>query len=253
MPAATTIEITCIISVVRPVPTTPRNPSNTGIASDACPPPSAGFIVREPAQVRALASPVRQEIVDALVAAGACSISDLAQHLGRAPDALYFHVRRLVKVGLVIERERRKDGRHAWAVYDLPGRPVRLSYQPPNKPRDLTRVIASAIRLSSRDFARAMSDSGYLDPDVPPSGPRRVWGGRAKGWLTDDQLSRVNALIEEAMAIVRDSGPPAASRGGRRTHGASRLVSVGVLIAPVTTSARAPSPRARATPKGASS
>ena len=40
-------------------------------------------------KLAALTSPVRQEILDALVAAGRASISELASMVGRAADSLY--------------------------------------------------------------------------------------------------------------------------------------------------------------------
>src|SRR5262245_53730502 len=82
--------------------------------------------IDRPAQLQALASPVGQELLDGLDAAGPCAISDLAARLGRAPDSLYFHVRELVRVGLVVETERRQVGRHAFVVYDAADRPLRI-------------------------------------------------------------------------------------------------------------------------------
>jgi len=101
-----------------------------------------------PAQVRALVGPVRQELVDVLESAGPSSVAELGAHLGRPADALYHHLRRLEKVGLVVERERRKEGRHVFAVYDLARRPVRLNYAAPVRSVDIGRVVAAAQRLT---------------------------------------------------------------------------------------------------------
>lgn len=68
------------------------------------------FLLTDPSMVKALASPARQEIVDALQAAGARTIAELAALLARPADSLYFHVRSLVKVGLVVERGERREG-----------------------------------------------------------------------------------------------------------------------------------------------
>ena len=56
------------------------------------------------AQIRALASPVRQEIIDAVSAMGPVSIAELARTLGRRPSALYFHFAKLEKLGFVVRR-----------------------------------------------------------------------------------------------------------------------------------------------------
>ena len=73
-------------------------------------------------QVQALASPLRQDLLDVLETAGPLSIAELAERVGRPADSLYVHVRELLRVGLVVERERKKVGRHAYVVYDVIGR-----------------------------------------------------------------------------------------------------------------------------------
>lgn len=156
-----------------------------------------------PAQVRCLIAPARQELVDLLESAGPSSVAELGALLGRPADALYHHLRRLVKAGLVRELERRKNGRHAFAVYDLGRRPIRLSYAAPNRPADIARVVAAAQRLTWREFRRALAaGTGVAD------GPQRTLrGGRAKGWATPSRLARVNELIEELMVTLAAGTP----------------------------------------------
>jgi len=164
-----------------------------------------GATIRSPAQVRALIAAARQEIVDVLESAGPCSVSTLAALVGRPADALYHHLRRLVRVGLVRETERRKDGRQVFAMYDLCMRPLRISYDAPVRKQDIARVFAAAQRMSWREFSRALvSDAGVSD------GPQRtLWGSRAKGWATPERLTRINRLLGELNEIVRMGGPVA--------------------------------------------
>jgi len=155
-----------------------------------------------PTQVRALAGPVRQEIVDVLESAGARSVAELGALLGRPADALYHHLRRLVAVGL-LEVERRQVGRHAFAVYDLRVRPVRLSYAEPVRRGDIARVVSAAQRLTWREFRRALAaGTGVAD------GPQRTLrGGRVKGWVSPARLARVNELVEELVQTVGGGTP----------------------------------------------
>jgi DNA-binding transcriptional ArsR family regulator len=183
-----------------------------------------GYIIERAAQVRALRSPARQEVVDALESAGPSSAAELARLLGKAPDGLYFHLKALVKVGLVEEREQRKNGRHVAAVYDLPARPLRLGYEKPVKRSDVVGVVKGALRLSLRDFERGLAAGAETTP-----GKRVLWGGRAKGWLSPQEVERVNELLSEVQAIVRQ---------GRPREGA-RAVSLGFVLAPVQKSKRA--------------
>src|SRR5687768_8664088 len=60
--------------------------------------------ISDPAQIRLLSSPVRQEIVDTLSAfGGEASVAALAEQLGRPADGLYYHLRALVRGALVLE------------------------------------------------------------------------------------------------------------------------------------------------------
>ena len=138
-----------------------------------------------------------------LESAGARSVAELGVLLGRPADALYHHLRRLEKVGLVVERERRKEGRHVFAVYDLALRPLRLNYAAPVRPADIGRVVAAAQRLTWREFQRALAAGSGVS-----AGPQRTLrGGRAKGWVTPQRLARVNALLEELVATVSGGKP----------------------------------------------
>ncbi len=184
------------------------------------------LVIRDAAQVRALASPARQEIVDALAAAGPCSVADLAAHVGRAPDALYFHLRRLITVGLVVERGPRKNGRHIAAVYDVPARPVRIRYGGPISGPALQRVLNSALRLAGRDFGRAFGAGATTE------GPQRnLWGGRVKGWVGPRELARINTLIQRLSDVIGSGRPGRGRRPQTFTY----------VLAPVR-----PSPRAGA-------
>jgi DNA-binding transcriptional ArsR family regulator len=189
-----------------------------------------------PAQVRALVGPARQEIVDVLESAGPSSVAGIAALLGRPADALYHHLRRLVAVGLVAELERRREGRHVFAVYDLRVRPIRLPYSLPVRRTDVARVVSAAQRLTWREFARALAQGTGVT-----EGPQRTLrGGRAKGWVTAERLARVNQLVEELMDTITAGTPGkgatpislsfvlapspagAAARGRVRTHNGRR-------------------------------
>lgn len=178
----------------------------------------ASGLIDRPAQLRALGSPARQEIVDALEAAGPSTMSELAGLVGRPADALYFHVRRLMKVGLVVETSPRERGVGIAARYDVVARPVRLSYGPGVARKDVVKVVAAAVRQSLREY-----ESAARDPRIPGEGPERlVWGGRAKGWLTPAETRRAMKLLEELSALMRS---------GRPRRGA-RPMALGYLLAP---------------------
>lgn len=208
---------------------TPRAPAPDPIPAVT---PAGPFLVRSRAQLRALVSPARQEIVDALVAAGPCSIADLAAHTGRAPDSLYFHVRRLITVGLVLERDARSTGRRPASVYDVPGRPISITYPALSGLSELPAVVSSALRLADRDFSRAFA----AGTAVLEGSARTLWGGRAKGWAGPREVEEINRLIARLLEIVH-SGRPGEGRAP---------LSLTFVLAPVRTgrrARRAPAPR----------
>jgi DNA-binding transcriptional ArsR family regulator len=175
-----------------------------------------GHVIRTAAAARAIVAPLRQEIVDALDAAGPCSIARLAELIGRPADSLYFHLRKLERVGLVVETERRRDGRHVFRVYDLPAHPVSLRYGDPIRAADLTGIARSAFRAAARDFAAAATDPAV----VRPTGrERELWMARAKGWLTPGELARANELLGQLLTLVRSANTRAGQRQGTRLFG----------------------------------
>ncbi len=161
------------------------------------------------AAVAALASPVRQEIIDTIEALGGATIAELASQLGRPADGLYYHVRRLVRAGLLV-------GRGSPEVYRTP-KALRLDYR-----RDvpaIRRVIASMLRIARRDF-----DSGFAIPGIAVGGARRsLWAGRSKGWVGAADLAEINAMIARIERILHR----------KRRKDSDRLISWCFVLAPI--------------------
>ena len=161
-----------------------------------------GFLFDAPAQLRAIVSPTRQEIIDVLISAGPSSIAEIGRYVGRPADALYFHIRALKKVGLLIECEPREDGRHVAAVFDVPGRPFRIRMTSASR-KLISRVMSAAIRLGLRDLARALDISGTTADE----GKHQLWSSRAKGWVSVADQRVINSKLREISAILANSRP----------------------------------------------
>ncbi|MBD3162435.1 MAG: helix-turn-helix domain-containing protein, partial [Candidatus Eisenbacteria bacterium] len=158
------------------------------------------YIVRRPSQIQALATPTRLEIVEMLQVHGAASISEIAESLGRRPDSLYYHVRILQKVGLLQETAKRPRNRTYEAVYDLPGRPLKIDYRLSDRRirKGLVRLISSLLRNTARDFHRAVESR----PLVAEGPCRQLWGARLKGRVTRSQLREINAHLHRIGEIL---------------------------------------------------
>lgn len=172
--------------------------------------PRRTYWITDARQIRALASVARQEIVDAVTSAGPCTIAVIAETLGVPPDRLYFHVRRLMKVGLLVSVGKNGKGREEASLYDLPGRPLRLGGGTSAKggQRAVGEIHDGIVRLARRDIRRAARQG-----DVPVEGPsREFWVGRVRGWLTPVEIRKLNGLIEETLKLVREGRPRAGAR-----------------------------------------
>ena len=89
---------------------------------------SPRYLIKRPEQIELLASPLRQEIVDAVRAMGTCSARELAVELGTSPDSLYYHLRKLVAVGLLVSEGKRSATRRHEEVFRTPGDSMRAVY-----------------------------------------------------------------------------------------------------------------------------
>ncbi len=185
--------------------------------------PPCPFVIDTARQVRALRAPVRQEIVDAVQAEGPCSVAQLGARLGRAADSLYYHIRALTRLGLLIERDSPGPGRRA-AMVDVPGRPMRIRYRPgdPAQASALQELAGAMLRLAARDFR-----AGLASPAAVPDGPRRnLWAARVNGRLSPARVARLTALLREAASII--------ALASRRDGGDGRpLIALTFVLTPV--------------------
>ena len=180
--------------------------------------------VRNAAAIRLLASPVRQEIVDTLEALGGeASVAELAAEVGRAADGLYYHLRLLVRGGLIDElagdgegRRYRSRAREGTRLVYLPGATANAAA--------VDRAAAALLRIAGRDFAAAISRR-----EVVVEGElRELWASRRKGWVDDAELAEINRLLVRLASLMQ----------GRRSTRRTRLVSLAWVLAPLRERAR---------------
>lgn len=161
-------------------------------------------------QIISLATPARQEIIDALEVTGPTSVAEIAAHLGRAADSLYHHIRILQRVGLIVTTEKRLAGVSNKAIYDVPGRPMQITYDLDDQKivGGIAEVTAAMLRITEKDFRRAVTSS-----DVTGNGPyRNIRSSRMKGWLDAAQIKELNGHIEAIKKIF------ASPKNGRRAR-----------------------------------
>lgn len=161
--------------------------------------------VSRPEHIRALASPMRQRVLDRLEAIGPCSVRDLAASLNVAADSLYYHLRQLERIGLlVVGRRRPRRGRREEAVLRLRSTNWRISYEP-SDPRTASAVLKvgrTILRQAQRDFA-----AGLRHPRATTRGPlRNLWALRLEGSLKPREVRRINVHLTAILEILRQGG-----------------------------------------------
>jgi hypothetical protein len=181
--------------------------------------------VTRPAAIAALASPIRQELIDTLEAlGGTATAAELATQLGRPVDGLYYHLRHLGRAGLLVEiagRSRAGRGERRFRIATRGGRALALAYRPsaPANARAVRAVVGGMLRIARRDFDRAIAR-----PDARVAGPRReLWAARGQGWLTAAEVARVNTLLAELTGLLRRPRAP----------GRDRLLALCFVLAPI--------------------
>lgn len=180
--------------------------------------------IRSPRQLAVLAAASRQEIVDVLAAMDTASVAEIAAALGRPADSLYFHLRALVRAGLVEQAGYRHHRGRKQALFRTVAPELFLEYRPASKSnrRGVSAIVSSMLRLGIRDFRRAFASGKAI-----VSGPRReLWALRKSARLSAAQVGALNRSIKQ---VAAEFSPR--NRGGR-------LYAVTVLLTPLDHRAR---------------
>lgn len=180
------------------------------------------YWILDPAQVTAMVSPRRHDIVDRLVASGPLSIKQLAATIGAEPPALYHHIRKLLAVGLVVEAGSRVVRRKREQLYATPGRRMRLSraLDDPANRELFIQVAASLSRQMDRDFRRGSAASAAVT-----QGPGKTLGfSRLIGAPGPEGLATINRKLEEIADILWSS-----------SDGGGEVVCLSWVLAPIET------------------
>jgi DNA-binding transcriptional ArsR family regulator len=161
------------------------------------------YVVKSTKQLLALASPGREDIIDAVTVHGPCGVSEIAKFVGKSRHALYYHVRVMRDHGLLIETRVEGKGVKPTAHYDLPGRPflVRYDLSTPKSRRAVIAIGRARYRSGLRGFVRAVSSTGAV-----VKGPRRnLWVAHWEGWLTLRDLEKANRLLHQLVNVFTPS------------------------------------------------
>lgn len=159
--------------------------------------PQDNYIIRDKRQMRALAASTRQEIVDMLPRLGTVSVAELATALRRPADSLYYHLRILKRVGLVLGAGSHRTNGRREVLFRAVAPEMRLCYElgRNGNGNEVNAIIASMLRLGIRDFRNS-----FKTGEATVSGPdRELWALRRTAWLSHRQIVKVNRYLHRLM------------------------------------------------------
>jgi DNA-binding transcriptional ArsR family regulator len=144
-------------------------------------------------QRRALASPLRLEIIGYFEHGRELSVMEVAERLGRPAASLYFHVHKLVRAGLLVEGKIRGRGPSAEVVYRAVADRIALPVNDdaPGGRRAIVTMVRALLRQVGREFEAACR-SPYLLATIPPQGI----GRRHRAWLTATDAAEARRRLE---------------------------------------------------------
>lgn len=181
----------------------------------------ANRAVEKPREIALLAAPARQELIDTLEALGGeASVATLAAQLGRPADGLYYHLRLLLKGGLIEELPDEGDGRR-YRTRAGQGSRLQLRYRGGRNAgaAAVEKVGASMLRIAARDFGAALKRS-----DVATEGLlREVWASRSKGWVDERDLAEINRLLGRILQLLHKP----------RSEAREKLIALTWVLAPL--------------------
>ncbi len=150
------------------------------------------YLIRRADQQAALTSPLRLEIMEHFLVAGPAAVDEVAARMGRAPDSLYYHVRMLLKVGLLRPRGSRKSGKRDKKLYAVVAPRIELPCRSDSATETTMKTVASAFRMAEREM-RASLESGRFEEH---GRYRDFFAARVRSDLSRAALAEVNRHLK---------------------------------------------------------
>ena len=147
--------------------------------------------------LKAIASPLRMELIQAFVHGDRLTVQDIARHVGKPHSSLYYHIRKLVDVGVLVEVEKRLKGRRYESVYSVVAERLEFAAsESASAQRDaMSRLVTSMLRQASREFETALESDTLAGHEVFQAGRRQ------RAWLTAKDLAQIETLLDRIEKI----------------------------------------------------
>ncbi len=180
------------------------------------------LLIKSAKQVRALRTPLRQEIVQALTRLGACTVRELANELGHEPAALYYHVHALEEAGIAVETDKRRGGGRPESIYKLVAEKIVIDRSETSGPflSALAELQRTTLRTAERELTRAVEASGD-GPAAETASPMLL---RISSRLRPRDAARAAKLVRELAEFLAENDDSDAENSYALTVAFVRLV-----------------------------
>ena len=186
--------------------------SATGPAAVA---PEASLVTSDPAVLRALAHPLRVEIMAVLDDLQEATATQVAERVGESPSNCSFHLRQLEKAGYIVRGEQRGTAK--------PWRPAHRGRNLSPDVHDPASVRASAAvgaLYVQREASRVVDYLGTAPASESPEWVGAMTVNSAEFWATADEMRE---LVERIATLTdhlqgRSGDPSRRPAGSRRAH-----------------------------------
>jgi DNA-binding transcriptional ArsR family regulator len=164
------------------------------------------LVIRDGRQRKALASPIRLEILGQFTAGDPMSVAEIAARMGRPSTAIYYHVHQLEEVGLLARAGTRSGTKRDETLYQPVADQFDLTPDRGNREhiRDATTALSAAHRMATRDMQAAL-ECGDARTDGPA---RNLIATRMHGRLSPKTLKRVNAHLDALLELFLEISSP---------------------------------------------
>jgi len=172
------------------------------------PRPRSKYVIRSPEQLKALRTPIRHRVLNAVLGLGRCSVAEIAERLEWKAESLYYHVKALMDAGLVRHAGQRATGGRSETIYEAVAADITLDLSNRSKEyltavRD---VYRAALRATERDLEHA------LESEREGHGPRvNTMLQRFNVRMSGADLRRLRAMLDEIGSFTAEHENPAAS------------------------------------------
>lgn len=162
------------------------------------------LVLRSPEQIALIRSPTVINIIQFLQNAGPANVNQIGLAIGRKPNSLHYHLRKLVSNGLVRKVATERSGARTIAVIDLVADTFEGSniHKDPDMRAATCEAADSLLRLAGRDYRAA---SEYIEQLVDRGVRRNITTTRRLARLGTKDLEKLNRLLDEMDSLFEKS------------------------------------------------